>query len=127
MENKELRVLVGDDQIGEVNSPSYNAFRDSYDSLASYDFTTNSDKFIEMAKNGNYDALIIDLRWASDKPREGYRVLKETKDYSPIRILHTSENEEARKLGYEHGATACVAKGMPPIKLEQLLKGGYEK
>ncbi len=125
-EQSKPRVLVGDDQIGNPGDHCHKNFVYSYGRLADYDFTDNPRRFVEMARTGNYDALVIDLRWGPDIPREGYKVLEETRDYAKIRILHTSENEEARKLGYQHGATHCLEKGCLPEDLEKILKGGEE-
>ena len=127
-ENKPLRVLVGDDQIGVRNSLQQKAFLRNYGGLASFDFSDKADDFIARAREGRYDALLIDLNWEdADAEREyktGFRVLDAVKEYSPRRLLHTSEDQELRQKGFFHGATNCIEKYRARSYLEEALKGG---
>lgn len=121
------RVLVGDDQFGVIGSLMNESFTYDYKSIAYFDFADKPDMFIGMAKSGNYDALMIDLKWEEeDAVREnktGYMVLDAVRGYAMKRILWTSESKEARDIGYQHGATQCIPKGMPPEDLEKILTG----
>jgi len=139
METKKYQVLIGDDQFGADNSMG-EMMRENFeidyrgvlrDFKLSY--TDNPEKYIEMAKTKDYKALLIDLKWCDeDAVREnktGYRVLEAVRDCAPVRILWTSESNEARNKGYEHGATHCIAKGITPEKLEEIINNckGVEK
>ena len=124
-EPRKPRVLVGDDQIGVPESPSYLNFMDNYRELADFEFTADPTDFVEKAKTG-YDVLMIDLKWdPEDATREyktGYAVLEAVKDYAPIRALWTSESAEHREKGFQYGATHCIPKGISPEKLEAIIK-----
>tara|TARA_Y100000310_G_scaffold134326_1_gene133329 strand:+ start:3069 stop:3878 length:810 start_codon:yes stop_codon:yes gene_type:complete len=118
-------VLVGDDQIGVEGNQSRLAFEDNYRKIANFDYETDPDKFVERAKEGEYDALLIDLNW-TDEDREtldktGFRVLDQVRNFSPIRAVHSSVDEEIRKIGYENGATHIIEKGLPPDEMEKIL------
>lgn len=121
---KQLRILVGDDQVGVAGSLPQKSFLRYYKHLAEFDFENNAENFILRAKEGKYDALIIDLNWEeADWSRDyktGFRVLKAVKDYAPIRILHTSD-EQLMKRGFEYGATDCLEKNRSASFLEQAL------
>ena len=125
-QNKKLRVLVGDDEIGVACSLQQKAFLRNYEGLADFDFEKDSNMFIERAKIGKYDALLIDLCWENaDREREdktGYKVLKEVEHYAPIRLLHTSEDETLRKKGMQFGATTCIEKHRSPEYLRTALE-----
>lgn len=123
---KPLRVLVGDDQISIQGSFPHRWFLRTYGSLAEFEFSDNPVDFIRKAKIGNYDALLIDLNWEdadfTRKYKTGFRVLEEVRNYCPIRILHTSD-EELMKRGYQYGATHCIEKNKPLGLLEKALRG----
>ncbi|MDO8460400.1 MAG: hypothetical protein Q7S74_04785 [Nanoarchaeota archaeon] len=127
---QKLKVLVGDDQLGIEGSISHKSFLRCCGHLANFDFSFQPDKFIEKAKQGKYDALITDLNWTDEdlsrKDKTGFRVLEAIKNYAPIRVLHTSDDEYIQ-LGYQHGATHCLEKNRPSTLLEKILKGGGEK
>lgn len=126
IKTRKPKVLVGDDQHG-ADDTLRQGFLLDYRNLADFEFTDNPNKFIQMARNGNYDALMIDLKWdKEDYNRDyktGYRILDNVRDCSPIRILWTSENEELREKGYQYGATHCIPKGIPPRVLDEILLG----
>ena len=89
-----------------------------------FDFTPDPTEFVRMSRDGRYDALMIDLNWSGHPHGHlttGYELLEAVKDYAPIRILHTSEEKEAREKGFEFGATHCIPKGPPPEELEKLI------
>lgn len=120
-----MKVLVGCDQTGVIGSPAYHNFMDNYKQLADYDFTADPDEFIQMATQGQYNALVIDLNW---KPadivevyRTGYRILDAVVDCCNKRILWTSACKELREKGFQHGATHCISKGIMPEDLEKIL------
>ena len=125
-----LRVLVGDDQIGVKDSLQQRAFMRNYEGLANFDFSDKADDFIERAKMGRYDAFLIDLNWEDEDAnrdyKTGFRVLDAVRDCAPIRLLHTSEDEELRQKGYAHGATNCIEKYRGRNYMEQALKGGIK-
>lgn len=116
-----LRILVGDDQIGLIGSPSNLTFMDNYKDIANFDFETDPDITIERARVERYDAIISDLAYAEQRTA-GYRVLDAIKDLVPIRILHSGESNEAIQEGYRHGATHCIQKGIMPEELEKILQ-----
>ncbi len=126
MENTQrTRILIGDDQFGE-GSPQRAMFEISYeDVLSGYDvdFTVDPAEYVKLAQTGNYSALMIDLRWGSYLPTHGYDILSVVRHSAPVRILWTSESDEARTKGYQFGATACLEKNPTPSKLERALKG----
>lgn len=128
---KNLRVLVGDDQIGVPGSPSNLNFIDNYSGLpVDFDYETKPDNFIERARRGDYAALLIDLNWnvpEVERDEAGYQVLKAVKDYAPIRILHTGESDEAREKGFAYGATHCIGKGIPPEDLYEIIMGDKQQ
>jgi DNA-binding NarL/FixJ family response regulator len=114
MTTKTLRVLVGDDQIGVADSLQQKAFLRNYEGPTDFDFRDKPEQFIEQAKVGNYDALLIDLNWNVDGNREdttGLKVLLETKEYAPIRLLHTSND---LSLDLRCAAQLCGATGSIP-------------
>jgi len=125
---EKLRVLVGDDQIGQADSPARISFSMKYGELAKFEFTADPHDFVGKAKAGNFDALMIDLKWcAEDAEREdktGYQVLLAVRDLAPVRVLFTSESDEAREKGYDYGATHCIGKSPRPDFLLSILKGG---
>ncbi len=120
------KILIGDDQIGSAAGRALRTlFEMKYESAFSgytLEYTADPEEFLKMAESKEYSALFIDLKWGIDLPREGYRLLQESKEYSPIRILWTSEEDEARQKGYEHGATHCLEKNPSLSKLEEILK-----
>jgi len=126
-----LKILVGDDQIGVDGSiPNLN-FIDDYGRHADLEFTDSPDRFIEMAKTGDYYALMTDLNWeTADYTRDnktGYRVLEAVRESAPIRILHTSKSdEEVVAKAKECGATHFLPKGSMPRELEEILMGGNQ-
>ncbi|MEI6850260.1 MAG: hypothetical protein WCK29_04445 [archaeon] len=123
------KVLVGDDQIGVVGSIENKAFLRNYSNIADFDFASEECDFIQRAKNGRYDSLLIDLNWSEeDNSREdktGFRVLESVKSYSPIRILHTSD-EKYIKYGLKYGATDFAEKHRSKDYLAQKLNGGVK-
>lgn len=126
---KNLRILVGDDQIGVEGSLQQKAFLRNYNVLGhNFDFESNPDRFIERAKSERYDALLIDLDWKveGDNGTTGFRLLHNVRECAPIRMLHTS-NEINDDLFYAAklcGATACIEKHRSPEHLNNHLKGG---
>ena len=124
-EQKKLRVLVGDDQIGVIGSLPQKSFLRGYGHLADFNFANKIEDFIAKAREGNYDALIIDLNWEdADWNRDyktGFRVLEAVKSCEPIRILYTSD-EQLMKKGFEYSATFCLEKNRAASFLEETLK-----
>ena len=131
MIDKPTRVLVGDDQIGIEGSMHNQGFLRNYGKLnAKYDFESNPERFIERAKVGRYDTLLIDLNWKDVDSERGYKtgymILKAVRDYAPVRLLYTSEDTDSRVRGLNYGATRCVEKHKSSSYLEKALKGGEE-
>lgn len=122
---KQLRVLVGDDDLGIEGSLQHRSFLRNYGRLAHFDFIYNADDFIQRAKTEKYDAFLIDLNWEEDDSRRdyktGFRVLEAVKDYAPIRVLHTSDDKFLQR-GFQYGATHCLEKFRPSSLLEKILK-----
>jgi hypothetical protein len=128
MESKSLRVLVGDDEISVENSLQQRAFLRNYRDIADFEFETNPDKYIERARKEKYDALLIDLNWrGSSDPKDltGFIVLKEVKDYSLVRLLHTSNelNMDLRSAVQLLGGTGCVSKYKSREYMKESLEG----
>jgi len=86
------RVLVGDDQLSVEGSLHNKSFIRAYGHVADFDFESNLGKYIDRARVGNYDALLIDLDWNDGNPSRstGLSLLHKVRDYAPIRLLHTS-------------------------------------
>ena len=127
------KILVGDDQWGADSKEGERlrwSFEIDYRDVledAEIDWTDDPDRFVSMASTGAYDTLLIDLHW-SDKDfsrsyKTGFRVLDYVEDYAPKRVLWTSERKEDRERGYRHGATHCIAKGMMPHTMRELVYG----
>lgn len=129
-QQKQIRVLVGDDDLGIEGGLHHRSFLRNYGKLAHFEFTYNADDFIQRAKIGNYDAFLIDLNWEEDDSRRdyktGFRVLQAVKDYAPIRVLHTSDDRFLQK-GFQYGATHCLEKFRPSSFLEKILKEGEKE
>jgi hypothetical protein len=128
MADKNLRVLVGDDEIAVENSLQQKAFLRNYEGLADFEFETDPERYIERAKNVRYNALLIDLNWkGSNDPRDltGFRVLKGVKEYSPVRLLHTSNelNMDLRSAVQLLGGTGCVQKYKSRDYMRESLEG----
>lgn len=120
------KILIGDDQLGEPvqGKDLRTLFELVYrQQLQPFEltYTANPQEFVELASTREYSVLMIDLRWGSNLPTEGYSLLDKVRDYAPVRVLWTSEREEARKKGYEHGATHCIEKRPIPEELEGIL------
>lgn len=121
------KILIGDDQLGSGGKWDVirrTMFEKDYAkafSGCSLEYVSDPEKFLELARTGEYHALFIDLRWGAELPTEGYRLLKECKEYAPLRILWTSEDKEAIEKGYEYGATNCISKSPYPEELEKIL------
>lgn len=127
-----LRVLVGDDQIGVSESLHQKAFLRNYSEIADFDFENNPDRFIDRARIGKYDALLIDLNWDGERNSEdvtGFRVLHAVREYSPIRLLHTSNsiNLDLKYAAQLCGATNCIEKHRSREYLQEKLKGSEAK
>jgi DNA-binding response OmpR family regulator len=119
-----MKILIGDDQFGP--GPLRDIFEMKYEDVLSQHqlaYTNDHEEFVRMAKTKEYDALMIDLRWGFDLETQGYEILQQVRDYAPVRVLWTSEQEQARELGYKYGATACIGKNPVPSELEKVLKG----
>lgn len=127
---KQLRVLVGDDDIGIEGSIHQKSFLRNYGHIAKFDFCNIDIEFIERAKTGNYDAFLIDLNWKVDDEhteyKTGFKVLEAVKDYAKIRVLHTSDDRFIQR-GFQYGATHCLEKFRASSLLEKILKGGEVK
>jgi len=127
-QRKTLRILVGDDQIGVPGSLQQSSFLRNYSRIvnASFDFECDSERFIERSRDGRYDALLIDLNWTDEdigrKDKTGFRVLEAVRGYAPIRILHTSDEDNMKK-GLNHGATGFAEKHRSSEYMEKILKG----
>ena len=123
---KTIRVLVGDDEIGIEGSFQHRAFLRGYGKIANFDFSYDAEDFIRRAKNGKYDAFLIDLNWEEDDNhrdyKTGFRVLQAVKDYALIRVLHTSDDRNIKR-GFQYGATHCLEKFKSQNLLEKILKG----
>ncbi|MBI4980125.1 hypothetical protein HZC30_01040 [Candidatus Woesearchaeota archaeon] len=122
------KILIGDDQLDD--SAQGRDLRTLFElvyrqQLQPFElaYTADPERFVELASSGEYHVLMIDLRWGSDLPTEGYSILDKVREYAPVRVLWTSESEEARMKGYEHGATHCIGKRPAPEELEQILSG----
>jgi DNA-binding NarL/FixJ family response regulator len=128
MENKTLRVLVGDDEIAVENSLLQRAFLRNYGGLADFEFETDPDRYIGRARDGKYDALLVDLNWKGSKdPKDitGFRVLQASKDYARVRLLHTSNelDMDLRSAVLLLGATGCVPKYKSREYMRESLEG----
>jgi len=128
MADKKLRVFVGDDQIAVEDSLQQKAFLRNYEGVADFDFETDPDRYIGRARTGNYDALLIDLNWKGSldpQDKTGFRVLRDVKDYSPIRLLHTSNelNLDLRSAVQLLGGTGCVSKYKSREYMRESLEG----
>jgi len=131
LEREERRILIGDDQYGAQTSEGERMRRsfelDYRDQLKSarLEYVADSNLFIEMARTGVYNILMIDLNWEPDDAirdfKTGYRILEAVRDFAPKRILWTSESMEDREKGYLYGATHCVRKGLHPTDFENLM------
>jgi CheY-like chemotaxis protein len=126
------KILIGDDQFGKQSKMGERMRRDfelDYKSIfqnTTLTYTANPDEFVQLAKTGDYQVLMIDLNWEMDDygryNKTGYRVLDAVRDYAEKRILWTSQNKEAHEKAYQHGATHCIGKRPSPKKLEKIIQ-----
>ena len=120
------QILIGDDQLGDPveGKDLRTLFELVYQKqLRPFEliYTASPQEFVELASSREYQILLIDLRWGSELPTEGYSLLDKVRDCAPVRVLWTSEEEKARERGYEHGATHCIGKRPAPEELERIL------
>lgn len=93
-----MRILVGDDNRELLNN---------LERAMQVDTAYTPEQVIEKAKIERYDVIITDLEY-TEQGREGFEVLREIRELSPVRVLFTAKanmsgiREEAEKYGATH-------------------------
>lgn len=127
MDTKRKRILFIEDEKDMMEMLTFRLEAAGFEVIQAYDGQEGLDK----AYAQNPDLILLDLMLPKV---EGYKVcqqLKSDEKYKriPIAILTARASEKEKKLGYECGAEAYIAKPFEPEelmdKIKELLKGPY--
>ena len=107
-----MRILVVDDEKLLVKGVKFNLENEGYEVECAYDGATA----VEMARNGRYDLIILDVMMPELDGQEACLRIREFSNV-PI-IMLTAKSEDADKLmGFECGADDYVTKPFVPMEL----------
>ena len=100
-----MKILVVDDEKLLVKGIKFNLENEGYTVEACYD----GEAAVSMAKNGNYDLIILDLMMPK---KDGLEACQEIRSFSTVPIIMlTARSEDADQLmGFESGADDYVTK-----------------
>ena len=107
-----MRILVVDDEKLLVKGVKFNLENEGYEVECAYDGATA----VEMARNGRYDLIILDVMMPEVDGQEACLRIREFSNV-PI-IMLTAKSEDADKLmGFECGADDYVTKPFNPVEV----------
>ncbi|MCL1835320.1 MAG: response regulator transcription factor [Oscillospiraceae bacterium] len=108
-----MRILVVDDEKLLVKGIKFNLENEGYQVDAGY----NGMEAVDMARNDNYDLIILDIMMPE---LEGLEACKRIREFStvPIIILTARGDDMDKVIGFEHGADDYITKPFNIIELK---------
>ena len=112
-----MRILVVDDEKLLVKGIKYNLENEGYQVEVGYDGETA----VELAKNGNFDLIILDLMMPK---LDGLEACRRIREFSNIPVIMlTAKSEDTDKLiGFEYGADDYVTKPFNILELRARIR-----
>lgn len=108
-----MRILVVDDEKVLVKGIKFNLEAEGYEVDACYDGETA----VEVAKNGNYDLILLDLMMPKLDGLEACMKIRET-SMVPIIMLTAKSEDTDKLLGFEYGADDYITKPFNILELK---------
>jgi DNA-binding NarL/FixJ family response regulator len=125
------RVLIGDKWSGEPGSLSQKGFllRNGHLKLW-YDFAQTEQEFLDKARAGKYDVLLVEPIWSDADYRggtmKGYELLEKVYDLAPVRLLLTDSGLDDYADPYAYGATGWIEKTASAQRLWNAIEQGMK-
>lgn len=111
------KVLVVDDEKIIVKGIKFSLDQDGYEVDCAYD----GESALSMARNGNYDIILLDLMLPK---MDGMEVCRQVREFSdvPIIMLTAREDDMDKILGFENGADDYITKPFNILEVKARMK-----
>ena len=125
MENKNIKILVVDDEPDIVEILKYNLEKEKFTVFKAY----SGEECITSANANNPDMIILDIRMPGMTGIEACRTLRENEKFAetPILFLTADSDEYTTMNAFDAGGSHFITKPIKPSILVSIIKGLTEK